>query len=160
MGVIYILLKFIYHLHEMRFHARIVLFRRVRVSRTCFVERSEFQCCQITLFIFLHLPLAVWLFLVLTDLGVLNWSRTRWRQVEVCDLGLSRPPLSQEPLSLVRAGLQFPWLVQVSGIPVSQVKADLLGTRFTLGSGAGILICHSFSWRCRLERKLGSRSVG
>ena len=49
MGVLYILLKDLYHLHEMGFEVRILLFSCVRLSRTCCGRRAGICWCQIAL---------------------------------------------------------------------------------------------------------------
>lgn len=36
------------------------------------------------------------------------------------------------------------------------LRADILGDRQSLGSGAGMSICQGFKWRCRLEGGWGS----
>lgn len=64
----------------------------------------------------LHLPFTI---------SGVNWPecfrlrQNSWKQVDLCNLGYSRPPESQAFLSLVRAGLLCPWLKQTSCVPVS-----------------------------------------
>lgn len=66
------------------------------------------------LLIFVCLHFAIWLSLVLTDLGGLDCSR---------------PPVRQAVLSLVRAVLLCSWIEQASYFPVFLVRSDLLGDR-------------------------------
>lgn len=120
-----------------------MFFRCVWISRAEELDSDNAKLHWHLLVMFLHFSFTTWSFLLLTYLGVSDWSRTLWRQVEPCDLDSSRPPGSQAVLSLVRAGLQFPYLVQSSCIPVSLVKADIWEARLALGSVAGILICHT-----------------
>ena len=65
----------------------------------------------------LSLPLAIWLSLVLTGLGVSDWIPPSWRQVELCDMGQSWSPWRQAVLSVVRVGLLCLWLKQISSVP-------------------------------------------
>lgn len=81
---------------------------------------------------FPSLPFANSLSLVLTGLGVLDWSNPPLKQVELCDFGWSRPPGRQAVQTLVRAGLLHPLLDQ---FPC--VSEDGLGNRQAVGSRVG-----------------------
>lgn len=81
---------------------------------------------------FLYLPFAICFSLVLTGLGVLDWSSPPLKQVELCDFGWSRPPGRQAVQSRVRAGLLHLLLDQSSC-----VSEDGLGDRQAVGGRVG-----------------------
>ena len=63
----------LYHLHEMRFWVRILLFRGVSLSMACCEGKFWFDYAKLhglLLLMYLHLPFIIWLSLVLTGLVV------------------------------------------------------------------------------------------
>jgi hypothetical protein len=65
------------------------LFRCVRGPGLIAVElcAGDTKLYWLLLIMVLRLPFSIWLSLLLTGLGVLDWSRPSWRQVELCVLG-------------------------------------------------------------------------
>ena len=96
MRIIYILFKGLCHLHEMGFKLRILLFRHVGCPGLAVVRQlgsngAKLHC--LLLIMFLCLGFTVWLFLVLTGLGVPDWSRLcLWLEHTFCTLGDRQSP--------------------------------------------------------------------
>lgn len=86
-------------------------------------------------YMFFNLPLAMWLSLVITDLGVSHWSWPPWRQIELYDLCQTQPYGWQAVISLVRAGGSC---VPGQGrLTVSLVTSDLSRDSQSVGQGIG-----------------------
>ena len=86
---VWFLFQGLYHLHEMRFKVTDLLFKCVRIVRTCCSRRAGVWWWHISLasvdVVFLCLPFDIWL--SLAGLGVAGWCRPPGRQVELCVLG-------------------------------------------------------------------------
>ena len=96
------------------------------MSKYCWVDSNGVKLYWFPLIVFLGLPFAIRMSLVLTVLGILDWSRPPSRQVELSILGYSRSSGIQSVLPLLRACLWCPWLKQASSCPSGSKLPEFL----------------------------------
>ena len=122
-GVIYILFKIFYHIHEMGYYIRILLFSCFRISRAFSGGRIGFWCCQVVLMLLFVAYIRPLTSHHLVFSGV-DWSCCYWLEPD--------STVSLVMLDLLMSDCLWVWIAVWSAWSVSLGVANLLGAKLLL----------------------------